>query len=119
MDQALERFRKVAARENRARHTVRRRYSTTLQHQAVEYWLTRQRQGEGLRDVAAALGVAPWSLHRWTRAYRQHVRFHPVQVIEDPPAPTDARLVVVMHAEGLRVEGLDVPAAAELLRRLR
>lgn len=119
MDQALNRFRKAAARENRARRTVRRRYSTTLQHQAVEYCLARQRQGEGLRDVAAALGVAPWSLHRWIRAYRQHVRFHPVQVVEDSPASTDTRLVVVLHAEGLRVEGLDVPAAADLLRRLR
>jgi hypothetical protein len=60
MDQALVRFRKAAARENRER--MRRRYSVGRQRDAVDYWRARQREGERLREVAAALGVAPWSL---------------------------------------------------------
>jgi hypothetical protein len=119
MDQALSRFRKTAARENRDRRTVRRRYSTRLQHQAVEYWRTRQTQGEGMRDVAIALGVAPWSLYRWTRASEQRARFHPVQVVTEAPTAIAGPVVVVVKADGLHVEGLDVTAAAQLLRLLR
>ena len=59
MDHALVRFRKAAARENRDR--LRPRYSVALQRDAVDYWRARQREGDGLRDMAAALGVAPWS----------------------------------------------------------
>jgi hypothetical protein len=80
MDQAVVQFQKAAARENRERGSVRRRYSCTLQQQAVEYCRERQRQGDGRRDVAAALGVAPWSLYRWTRASEERARFHQVQV---------------------------------------
>jgi hypothetical protein len=90
--------------------------SEHLQHQAVEYWRTRQRQGEGLRDVAAALGVAPWSLHRWTRASKRRERFHEVQIVAPASRPSDAAPVLIMTADGVRVEGLDVDAAAQLLR---
>ena len=119
MDQALVRFRKAAARENRDRDHVRRRYSSRLQHQAVEYWRARQRQGEGLRDVAAALRVAPWSLHRWTRADTKRERFHDVQIVPPASRPSEATPVLIMTADGVRVEGLDVEAAAQLLRLLR
>lgn len=119
MDQALVRFRKAAARENGPRRGERRRYSNPLQEQAVEYWLTRRQQGDGLRDVAAALGVAPWSLHRWVRACERRARFHPVEVVAPASATVGAAPVVVMTVDGLRVEGLDVEAAAQLLRLLR
>lgn len=120
MDQELVRFRKAASRENRGRRDVRRRYSTTLQQQAVQYCLRRRAEGECLRDVAAALGVAPWSLHRWTRQVSARRRFHPVQVIApEPPSAVAHGLVVVMRADGPRVEGLDVEAAARLLALLR
>ena len=114
MDQALVRFRKAAARENR--HRRRPRYSVALQRQAVEYWRSRQRVGEGFREVGAALRVAPWSLARWTRACNDG-GFHEVQIVAGAsprPAP-----VVLVSAEGLRVEGLDLDATAQLLRLLR
>jgi hypothetical protein len=120
MDQEIVQFRKAAARENRGRRDVRRRYSTTLQEQAVRYWLTRRAEGDGLRDVAAALGVAPWSLHRWTRQGKTRREFHPVQVVVPEPSRAVAHdLVVVMRPDGPRVEGLDVEAAARLLVLLR
>jgi hypothetical protein len=68
MDQALTDFRKAAARENRGRRGLQRRYSPALQAQAVVYWRARRRDGDRLRIVAAALGVAHWSLHRWVKA---------------------------------------------------
>ena len=118
MDHALVRFRQAAARENRGRRDVRRRYSPMLRRQAVEYWLTRRPQGEGLREVAAALGVAHWSLHRWTRESPRRPRFRRVAVVA-PPMAAPPSLVIVMGAIGPRVEGLDVESAARLLALLR
>ena len=117
MDQALVRFRKAAARENRDRR--RPRYSVALQRQAVEYWRTRQRAGDGLRDVAEALRVAPWSLYRWTRAYDDQERFHEIQIAAPASRSPGAAPVVVVRADGVRVEGLDLDATAQLLRLLR
>ena len=120
MDQELVRFRKAAARENRGRRDVRRRYSPTLQQQAVHYWLTRRAEGDGLRDVAVALGVAPWSLFRWTRRGKTRRRFHPVQVVApEPPRVVTSGLVVMIGPEGPRVEGVDLATAARLLALLR
>jgi hypothetical protein len=65
-------------------------------------------------DVAQALGVAAWSLRRWVH----DPRVRAVQVVADV-APVRASVVVVLDAEGLRVEGLDRQAVAELLVRLR
>jgi transposase-like protein len=115
MDNELQRFRAAAARENRGRGRMGRRYSAALHAQAVRYWVQRQRAGEDLADVAATLGVAPWSLQRWTRA----PRVQPVQVVP-PAAPSVASsLVVVLTAESVRIEGLDVETAAYLVARLR
>jgi regulator of extracellular matrix RemA (YlzA/DUF370 family) len=54
-------------------------------------------------------------LRRWA----QDARFRPVQVVDAdaPAAPT--RLVVVVDATSVRVEGVDVETAAQLIARLR
>ena len=63
MDKAVIRFRQTADQENRPE---RRRYSRALQHEAVAYW--RQHRGEqGVRTIAAALGLSLTTLQRWTR----------------------------------------------------
>ena len=118
MDQEVVRFRKAAARENRGRRHVRRRYSHALQEQAVRYWLGRRGAGEGLRAVAIALGVAPWSLRRWVQQTKARARFHTVRVAAPVASPPTGISVVVAPA-GARVEGLDVDTAARLLARLR
>ena len=81
MDQDVIRFRHAADRENARRQGQRRRYSATLQQQAVAYW-QRRRDRDGLRTIAAALGVAPWTLHRWTRTARARAGFWPIAVVE-------------------------------------
>ena len=113
MDQDVKAFRVAAARENGRRKGLQRRYSKALRAQAVGCWQVRQRAGEALRDVAEALGVAPWSLHRWTRAAPPRTRFHPVEVV--PPEPRVPAVVVVAAAGQLRVDGLDVESVARLL----
>jgi len=119
MDQALSAFRDAAARENRGRRGLQRRYSPALQKQAVEYWRQRRRAGNGTRAIAAALGIADWSLHRWIRAAKARPRFANVQVITPEPAQAVPNLVLRMTADGPRVEGLDVESAAKLLGLLR
>jgi transposase-like protein len=119
MDHALVEFRQAAARENRGRHGLQRRYSPALQAQAVEYWRRRQRQGDGLRVVAATLGVAQWSLHRWVKASKRSARFHRVQIVAPVPAAPPVPLVLALPAVGARVEGLDLEATAKLLGLLR
>ena len=114
MDEEIVRFRRAAAQENRGRRDVRRRYSRALQRQAADYWQVREQAGDALRDVAQALGVAPWSLRRWT----QDPRVRPVHVVRDP-APVRANLVAVIGVDGVRIEGLDVETAAQLVARLR
>jgi DNA-binding transcriptional LysR family regulator len=67
-----------------------------------------------VRAVAATLGIAPVSLRRWAH----DARFRPVRLREaDSPVPP--RIVVVVDATGLRVEGVDVETAAQLIARLR
>ena len=119
MDQALAEFRHAAARENRGRRRLQRRYSPDLQQQAVEYWRRRRRAGDRMRAIAAALGIAEWSLQRWIRAPKTRPGFQAVQVIAPAPGRPAMNLVIQMTAEGPRVEGLDVDMAAQLLRLLR
>ena len=118
MDDALVAFRRAAARENRGRRGLRRRYSAALQDHAVEYWQQRHRAGDGVRVVAAAVGVAHWSLHRWIQA-RRHQRFHRVQIVPAEPVPASRSLVIRFTGEGPRVEGLDLETAAKLLALVR
>jgi hypothetical protein len=80
----------------------------------VAYWQAREPDGFGMKAVATALGIAPVSLRRWA----QDPRFRPVRVIADA-APAVTRLVVVIDAAGVRIEGVDVETAAQLIARLR
>jgi transposase-like protein len=114
MDDALHRFRRQVGRELGDREGTERRYSVELRQQAVAYWQVREAAGDGLRAVATALGIAPVSLRRWAR----DARFRPVRVRE-ADAARSPRLVMVVDATGLRVEGIDVETAAQLIARLR
>lgn len=114
MDDAVHRFRRQAGRELGDREGAERRYSAELRQQAVAYWRVREAAGDGVRAVAATLGIAPMSLRRWA----DDARFRPVRLREaDVPGPP--RLAVIVDATGVRVEGVDVETAAQLIARLR
>jgi len=114
MDHVLIEFRKAATRENRGRRGLQRRYSPALQRRAVEYWRHQRAGGGSVPTVAAAVGVAPWSLHCWIHAAQVHRHFHPVQVL--PPAPVRPVMSLSLRftADGPRVEGLDIETVAKL-----
>lgn len=113
MDEALRHFRRHANRELGDRQGAERRYSADLRQAAVAYWQRQEQAGEGLAAVARALGVAPVSLRRWA----QDEGFEAVHVVPDP-APV-SRVTVIVDAEQIRIEGLDVEVAVQLIARLR
>jgi hypothetical protein len=118
MDQALTAFREAADRENRHRR-VRRRYSPTLQQQALEYWEQRRRH-ESVRAIATGLGVSVTTRQRWTHGIATRSRFRRVEVRHPvPSAVGPVPVVITMTGDGPRVEGLTVETAARLLTLLR
>jgi hypothetical protein len=116
MDEAVERFRRQARRELGERQGAERRYSADLRAQAIAYWRTRAGDGEGLKGVATALGIAPWTLHRWART---GVALQRVEVIAEAPSAPRGGLTVIVTGDTLQVDGLDVDTAAQLIARLR
>jgi transposase-like protein len=90
-----------------------------LRRQAVEYCQGRVDEGESVRQVASALGVAAFSLQRWMRQARRRPAFQPVTVVPTPRPAALGSLTVTVTADGVRVEGLDVDTTAHLLRLLR
>jgi transposase-like protein len=96
---------------------VGRRYPEELKREALGYLGERRRQGAGLGRAASELGVRKRTLRLWAIAPRpsRKATFVPMAVVGDG-APSAGAIVV--HARGLRVEGLDVAALADLLRRL-
>jgi hypothetical protein len=58
-------------------------------------------------------------LYRWTRTLDNDERFHEVQVVASASPSAAVAPVLIMTADGLRVEGLDIDADAQLLRLLQ
>lgn len=117
MDDAVSNFRQAADSENQ-RRPRRRRYSPALRQQAVEYWQQRRRD-EGVRTIAASLGVSVTTLQRWTRAAATRPRSRAIAVRPPAAGHDTAPVVIRITAEGPRVEGLTVETAARLLVLLR
>ena len=114
MDDAAQRFRRQVRRELGERRGAARRDSIPLRQAAVAYWRAREHRGDELRTVATALGIAPVSLRRWA----QDTRFRPVQVVAEADAARPG-VVVFIESAGVRIEGLDLDGAAQLVARLR
>jgi transposase-like protein len=93
-----------------------RRYPEELKREALAYFGERRRQGASIAGVAKELGVRERALSMWVATPRPtgKASFVPMAVVADAPRAASA---IVVHAGGLRVEGLDVATLAELLRR--
>jgi hypothetical protein len=102
----------VAGLERRAKTTpvpmaVRRRLVAFATRATTAGWT--------LRAVAQALGVSIGSLRNWRAASLAPTALVPI-VVTAPPVVRP--LLTVVAPSGYRVEGLDVPTAAALLRTL-
>lgn len=96
-----------------------RAYPKGLLEKVLTYTVARRRQGAKLVEVAAELALSDQTLSRWLGEKRASTKF--VQVVAAPTAasvPIAAQAIVVHGARGLRIEGLDLAAVAELVRRV-
>ncbi len=86
----------------------------------MSYTVARRRQGAKLVEVAAELGLHDQALSRWLGEKRASKRFDRVDVVAAAPAaPSSAASPIVVYgARGLRIEGLELAAVAELVRRV-
>jgi len=106
---------RLATRRLRSRGPGRR-YPASMRQKAEEYLRTRRQAGVPVGLIARELGLGSGTLARWAAKHRgsTSVAFVPVKVAA---APVGAGVVV--HAPGgLRIEGLEVAALADLVRRL-
>ena len=75
--------------------------------------------GASMRTIAAAFGVAPESIRRWTQPPPSTARraLVPVRVVADPPVAAGPPLTLV-SPRGFRVEGLALAEVRTLLAAL-
>jgi hypothetical protein len=96
-----------------------RPYPKGLLEKILSYTVARRRQGAKLIEVAAELGLQGQALSRWLGEKRRVNRFDRVEVVAAPSVAVPASSTIVVHgARGLRIEGLELAAVAELVRRV-
>ena len=96
-----------------------RAYPKGLLEKLLSYTVARRRQGASIVEVASEVGINFRTLARWLGA-RKTARFGRV-VVATPvvrAAAAAAAPIVVHGPRGVRIEGLDVAAVAELVRRV-
>lgn len=104
-------------------HGRGRRYPKRLQRLVVEHYRLRSLQGFTDAAIAAELGI-PWkTIQRWLTqlpsapvAPSHPPAFEAVQIVDS--ATSAPRTFVVRGPAGLCIEGLDLDALTELVRRL-
>ena len=111
MKTRIRRFRQFVASQTR-HQTGRHRYPPELRQEAVAI---ARALLQPVSRTARELGIPQFTLHAWLRSAPAVLR--PVAVESTSvlmPEPT----LVLVTATGVRVEGLDVPSAAALLKAL-
>jgi hypothetical protein len=92
-----------------------RRYSPDLKARIIEFAQSRRGEGASWVEVASEIGVGFETLRRWCVAAKPKPRaMVPVRVVAD----RDEITVSVVSAGGLRIEGLTLRAAIDVLRAL-
>jgi hypothetical protein len=102
-----------------------RRYSKRLQKLVVDHYRMCSSQGLSDGQIAAELGI-PWkTIQRWHEQAPDHALtrprtpdFEPVHIVEPTAKGAAHSPLVVRGPAGLCIEGLDLDALAELVRRL-
>lgn len=86
-----------------------------LREEIADYARRRRERGGRVRDIAVEVGVSRESIRRWSSTSSSaKATVVPVRIRPDHAA---TQLVVVTPG-GVRIEGLDLEQAAELVRRL-
>jgi len=96
---------------------ARNRYDEEFRAEVVELVRRRQKQGDSQRSVAEELEIPVGTVRRWLRAAEEPSGgdLLPVRVVQPTAPPSELSVVT---PSGLRLEGLDLDGAIEVLGRL-
>jgi len=96
----------------------RQRIPDAVRTVVLEFACARRAEGASWAGIAKILGLSTSALMRWSAPSRQRSgRVVPVEVIEERAGDTNTSGLVLVSGR-FRIEGLNVTAASELLRRL-
>ena len=94
-----------------------RRYPAELRSRTMAYVGKRRAEGATTKSIEGELGVTWTTLARWSSTDAEPGFAH-VVVHADAGRKPDGDCLIVYGPAGLRIEGLNLDALAELLRRL-
>lgn len=96
-----------------------RRYPEALKREVVAYLTARRKAGRGLKTASVELGIPERSIKLWSSTPRPSGKPAFVPMVVTAPAAERTTPEIVVHGPGgIRIEGLDLAALAELVRRL-
>jgi len=119
MNDEIQRLRRMLGGMKRGQG---RRYPAAIKMAIGRATRARRDRGESWQAIAAAIGIPHETVRRFAAMVsaddeRHAPAFIPVETVATRPVPHRSGLVLI-RPDGIRIEGLDVVEAAELLRRL-
>jgi hypothetical protein len=102
---------------------VGRRYPVALRNRIVGYCHARRKHRVSMAKICLELGIGVPTLRLWTSSKREReasvgsAGFERLEIVNAPTCSPNERFVV-RGPGGLCIEGLDIGALAELIRRL-
>lgn len=103
---------------SKGRSALSRRYPADLRQAVVELTRRRVASGETVGRVAHDLQITWKTLADWLSKHKPEAKLRPVRVAPVRVAPQRALAPVLVTAQGVRIEGLDIASLAELVRAL-
>jgi transposase len=97
---------------------VRRRLPREVRDEVCRYAARRRREGAAWAVIARETGLDIRKLQRWNGRRRASAPVPVLRPVEVLPAPEPAPVLTVVAPSGVRVEGLGLEQAAQLLRLL-
>jgi len=101
------------------RGTLRHRVPREVRDEVCRYAVRRREKGAPWAAIARETGLDVRKLQRWNTRARRTSSVPVLRPVEVLPAPEPATALTVVAPNGVRVEGLALEQAAELLRLLR
>lgn len=98
--------------------TVRPRVPREVREEVCRYAARRREQGAPWAVIARETGLEVRKLQRWQSRARRRASVPVLRPVEVLPAPEPAPTLTVIAPSGVRVEGLALEQAAQLLRLL-
>ena len=98
--------------------TARPRVPREVRDEVCRYAIRRRKAGAAWALIARETGLDVRKLQRWNTRARRAASVPVLRPVEVLPAPEPATALTVVAPNGVRVEGLALEQAAELLRLL-